>query len=74
MALVVGSLVALAIILMAALLVVQKVGTPKTVGNLAPNIRGEVAWAGTVADFDLHQLLAQHAVVLYFFPQAFTAG
>ena len=52
----------------------QRLNAPKNVGLRAPDISGKAAWHGQVVDFDLHSLLRDRAVVLYFFPKAFTAG
>ena len=45
-----------------------------TVGDTAPNIQAKATIGGQPAGFDLHKALANGAVVLYFFPKAFTAG
>lgn len=45
-----------------------------TVGDTAPNVQAKATIGGKPADFDLHKALATGAVVLYFFPKAFTAG
>ena len=43
-------------------------------GATAPDIKAKAAVAGHVRDFDLKDQIGQHAVVLYFFPKAFTKG
>lgn len=45
-----------------------------SVGDAAPNFKAQSALDGKVVDFDLKNALAKHAVVLYFFPQAFSSG
>ena len=44
------------------------------VGAKAPPVVGKSTNAGTIEDFDMGKSLSQGAVVLYFFPKAFTAG
>jgi peroxiredoxin Q/BCP len=44
------------------------------VGDAAPDFTADSALAGKVVKFSLKDALAKHAVVLYFFPKAFTAG
>ncbi len=43
-------------------------------GNTAPDFKAPSVLDGKVVEFNLKDALAKHAVVLYFFPQAFTAG
>jgi hypothetical protein len=43
-------------------------------GSKAPAVVGKSVYAGKIEDFDLSKALASGAVVLYFFPKAFTAG
>jgi thioredoxin-dependent peroxiredoxin len=45
-----------------------------TPGNTAPEFKAPSVVDGKVVEFNLKDALAKHAVVLYFFPQAFTAG
>jgi len=45
-----------------------------TPGNTAPEFTAPSVVDGKVVEFNLKDALAKHAVVLYFFPQAFTAG
>ena len=45
-----------------------------TPGNTAPDFKAPSVLDGKVVEFNLKDALAKHAVVLYFFPQAFTAG
>ena len=45
-----------------------------TPGKAAPDFNAPSVVDGKVVDFNLKNALAQHAVVLYFFPKAFTAG
>jgi peroxiredoxin Q/BCP len=45
-----------------------------TPGHTAPEFKAPSVLDGKVVEFDLKDALAKHAVVLYFFPQAFTAG
>jgi hypothetical protein len=45
-----------------------------TPGNTAPQFKAPSVVDGKVVEFNLKDALAKHAVVLYFFPQAFTAG
>ena len=45
-----------------------------TPGNIAPEFKAPSVVDGKVVEFNLKDALAKHAVVLYFFPQAFTAG
>ncbi|MDQ6781679.1 MAG: hypothetical protein M3Z37_11075 [Candidatus Eremiobacteraeota bacterium] len=51
-----------------------RAGTPRNIGQDAPQIRASAARQGEAAVFDLREALKAHAVVLYFFPQAFSAG
>lgn len=44
------------------------------VGAKAPAVVGKSTNAGKIEDFDLSKASAEHAVVLYFFPKAFTGG
>jgi peroxiredoxin Q/BCP len=44
------------------------------VGAQAPAVVGKSTNAGKIEDFDLSKFSADHAVVLYFFPKAFTGG
>jgi len=50
--------------------------SPETlkVGDRAPNVQAQSALAGKIVKFDLHDALAKNAVVLYFFPKAFSQG
>jgi len=43
-------------------------------GNAAPDFKAPSVVAGKVVEFNLKDALAKHAVILYFFPKAFTAG
>lgn len=45
-----------------------------TPGNTAPEFKAPSVIDGKVVEFNLKDALAKHAVVLYFFPQAFSAG
>jgi thioredoxin-dependent peroxiredoxin len=45
-----------------------------SVGDAAPDFTADSALNGKVVKFSLKDALAQHAVVLYFFPKAFTSG
>ena len=45
-----------------------------TPGSAAPDFKAPSVLDGKVVEFNLKDALAKHAVVLYFFPQAFTAG
>lgn len=45
-----------------------------SVGDSAPEFTAQSALDGKLVDFNLKAALAQHAVVLYFFPKAFTSG
>jgi thioredoxin-dependent peroxiredoxin len=45
-----------------------------TPGNTAPEFKAPSVLDGKVVEFSLKDALAKSAVVLYFFPQAFTAG
>lgn len=51
-----------------------RTGAPGNIGDEAPPIRASGARHGERVDFDLHETLKKSAVILYFFPQAFTAG
>jgi len=62
------------LVLLLAGYIAQRLSAPKNLGLRAPDISGKAAWQGHVVDFDLHSLLRDRAIVLYFFPQAFTAG
>jgi peroxiredoxin Q/BCP len=44
------------------------------VGAKAPAVVGSSTNAGKIEDFDLSKAIAGGAVVLYFFPKAFTSG
>ena len=44
------------------------------VGAKAPAVVGSSTNAGKIEDFDLSKTIANGAVVLYFFPKAFTSG
>ena len=44
------------------------------VGDTAPNIQAKAALDGKIVDFDLQTALAKNAVILYFFPKAFSQG
>ena len=44
------------------------------VGSTAPAVVGKSTNSGKIEDFDMSKELAGGAVVLYFFPKAFTAG
>jgi len=44
------------------------------VGAAAPAVVGSSTNAGKIEDFDLSKTVANGAVVLYFFPKAFTSG
>jgi peroxiredoxin Q/BCP len=43
-------------------------------GTAAPAVTGTSTFAGKIEQFDLSKALANGAVVLYFFPKAFTSG
>jgi thioredoxin-dependent peroxiredoxin len=45
-----------------------------TPGSTAPEFAAPSVVGGKVVEFSLKDALVKHAVVLYFFPQAFTAG
>lgn len=45
-----------------------------SVGDTAPDFTADSAQNGKVNTFHLKDELAKHAIVLYFFPKAFTAG
>ncbi len=45
-----------------------------SVGDTMPNIRADSTVDGKIVPFSLKDALSQHAVVLYFFPKAFTKG
>ena len=45
-----------------------------SVGSIAPDFSTEAALAGAVTQFSLSQTLKKGAVVLYFYPKAFTSG
>ncbi|HLJ82751.1 MAG TPA: hypothetical protein VKT51_01080 [Candidatus Eremiobacteraceae bacterium] len=45
-----------------------------SVGTSAPDVTGESTFAGKIEQFDLSKARASGAIVLYFFPKAFTAG
>jgi hypothetical protein len=44
------------------------------VGDAAPDFTADSALAGKTVKFSLKDELAKHAIVLYFFPKAFTSG
>lgn len=44
------------------------------VGTKAPAVVGQSTYAGKIEDFDLSKAVESGAVVLYFFPKAFTGG
>ncbi len=44
------------------------------VGDTAPDFTADSALDGKIVPFSLQDALAKHAVVLYFFPKAFTQG
>jgi len=44
------------------------------VGDTAPLVHAQSTLAGKIVDFDLQQALKKSAVVLYYFPKAFTSG
>jgi hypothetical protein len=48
--------------------------TMVAVGSKAPPVVGKSVNAGKIEDFDMSKALGSGAVVLYFFPKAFTAG
>jgi hypothetical protein len=48
--------------------------TMVAVGAAAPAVTGASTFAGTTEQFDLSKALTHGAIVLYFFPKAFTAG
>ncbi|MDQ6781677.1 MAG: hypothetical protein M3Z37_11065 [Candidatus Eremiobacteraeota bacterium] len=43
-------------------------------GDAAPPVNARSVLGGKTVHFDLQQALRHHAVVLYFFPKAFTQG
>ena len=43
-------------------------------GEAAPNFSAPSVLGGKTVEFSLKKALSEHAVVLYFFPKAFTAG
>jgi hypothetical protein len=43
-------------------------------GSKAPAVAGKSVYDGKIEDFDMTKALASGAVVLYFFPKAFTEG
>ncbi|MDQ2817166.1 MAG: hypothetical protein M3T49_03005 [Candidatus Eremiobacteraeota bacterium] len=45
-----------------------------SVGQSAPDIKGQSIVDGRTVDFDLRAAASRRSVVLYFFPKAFTAG
>jgi thioredoxin-dependent peroxiredoxin len=45
-----------------------------TPGDKAPDFKAPSALDGKVVEFNLKDALSKHAIVLYFFPKAFTAG
>jgi peroxiredoxin Q/BCP len=66
-------LVALAVVVLA-VLVFGGQARALGVGDAAPNFTLDSALDGKVVKFSLKDQLAKQAVVLYFFPKAFTAG
>jgi peroxiredoxin Q/BCP len=44
------------------------------VGATAPAVVGSSTYAGKIEDFNLSKTIANGAIVLYFFPKAFTSG
>ena len=44
------------------------------VGSKAPAVVGKSVYDGKIDDFDVSKALTTSAVVLYFFPKAFTEG
>jgi peroxiredoxin len=44
------------------------------VGTKAPTVVGQSTNGGKIEDFDLSKAVESGAVVLYFFPKAFTGG
>jgi|HubBroStandDraft_6_1064221.scaffolds.fasta_scaffold1041860_2 peroxiredoxin Q/BCP len=48
--------------------------TMAAVGSVAPAVTGASTFAGKTEQFDLSKAVTHGAVVLYFFPKAFTAG
>jgi peroxiredoxin Q/BCP len=44
------------------------------VGDAAPDFTADSVLAGKTVKFSLKNALAQHAIVLYFFPKAFSVG
>jgi thioredoxin-dependent peroxiredoxin len=57
-----------------ALLVMSGPARALAVGDAAPDFTADSALDGKVVKFSLKDALAKHAVVLYFFPKAFTTG
>lgn len=45
-----------------------------SVGTSAPAVTGDSTFAGKIEPFDLSKARASGAIVLYFFPKAFTSG
>ncbi|HXW51743.1 MAG TPA: hypothetical protein VEJ41_07100 [Candidatus Acidoferrales bacterium] len=45
-----------------------------SVGDAAPDFTASSALGGKTVKFSLKDELAKHAIVLYFFPKAFTTG
>jgi hypothetical protein len=43
-------------------------------GSKAPAVVGKSVYDGKIDDFDMSKALATGAIVLYFFPKAFTEG
>ena len=43
-------------------------------GDTAPDFTASSVLGGKTVEFSLKKALAEHVVVLYFFPKAFTAG
>ena len=48
--------------------------TMVAVGSKAPAVVGKSVYDGKIDDFDVSKALTTSAVVLYFFPKAFTEG
>ena len=65
-----GALLGLVVVV----ILLQRLGAPRNIGLAAPNISSDSVWRGTTVKFDLREQLSRRAVVLYFFPKAFTAG
>ena len=48
--------------------------TALSVGDKAPAVNAPSTLAGRTMDFHLSGALSKHAIILYFFPKAFTQG